>query len=130
MVSWLHDRSMCCIQVDKVVYLRHIQAIPNHHGRRAELLLLQGKHAAAEDALVSNRLVWAAIDLNLRLFNWERALAIAEQSDDPLHVQNVLWHRYVLHGAVINFVSRRNPARLHDPHSANEYRAGLATCSC
>lgn len=61
------------------------------------MLLLQGKHAAAEEALVSNRLVWAAIDLNLRLFNWERALAIAEQSDDPLHVQSVLWHRYGWH---------------------------------
>eukprot|EP00892_Ulva_mutabilis_P006133 jgi/Ulvmu1/3892/UM018_0113.1 len=80
-------------QVDKVVYLRNVQAIPNHHVRRAELLLLQGKHAAAEEALVSNRLVWAAIDLNMRLFSWERALAIAEQSDDPLHAQSVLWHR-------------------------------------
>lgn len=95
------NRWLCCIQVDKVVYLRNVQAIPNHHGRRAELLLLQGKHAAAEDALVSNRLIWAAIDLNLRLFNWERALAIAEQSDDPLHVQNVLWHRYALHRAAM-----------------------------
>lgn len=77
-----------------MVYLRNVQAIPNHHGRRAELLLLQGKHAAAEDALLSNRLVWAAIDLNLRLYNWERALSIAEQSEEALHVQNVLWHRY------------------------------------
>ena len=84
------------LQVDKVVYLRNIQAIPNHHGRRAELLLLQGKHAAAEEALVSNQLVWAAVALNLRLFHWESALAIAEQSEDPLYVQSVLWHRYAV----------------------------------
>ena len=42
---------------------------------------------------MSNRLIWAAVDLNVRLFNWDRALGIAEQSDDPMHVQGVLWLR-------------------------------------
>ena len=56
--------------------------------------MLQGKHSAAEEVLVSNRLIWAAVDLNVRLFNWDRALGIAEQSDDPMHVQGVLWLRY------------------------------------
>ena len=56
-------------------------------------LVLQGKHSAAEEVLVSSRLIWAAVDLNVRLFNWDRALGIAEQSGDPMHVQGVLWLR-------------------------------------
>jgi intraflagellar transport protein 80 len=81
------------VQVDTVAYLKNMDAIPNHHVKRAELLLLQGKHTAAEEILISNRLIWAAVDLNVRLFNWDRALGIAEQSDDPMHVQAVLWLR-------------------------------------
>jgi hypothetical protein len=79
--------------MDKVTYLRELQAIPSPNARRAELLVFEGKTAAAEEVLLSNRMLWAAAELNLRLFNWERALAVAEQSGDDRMVSAVLWHR-------------------------------------
>jgi hypothetical protein len=96
-------RAYVTMQIDKVLYLRGMREIPNQDARRAELLLLQGKHVAAEEVLMSKRLLWAAIDLNIRLFSWERALAIAEQSDDPLHVQGVLWCRWDSGGCAKQF---------------------------
>lgn len=83
------------LQVDKVVAMRRIQATPNKTLRKAQLLLLQGKHAAAEDALISQHLHWAIVDLNLRQFKWQRALTFAEQADDDRIVQLTLWHRSV-----------------------------------
>jgi hypothetical protein len=81
------------VQVDKVVAVRQLLAIPNKEARRAELLLMQGKHAAAEETLVGQHLYWAVIELNLKLFRWERALGFAEQAQDERHLKAVLGHR-------------------------------------
>ena len=67
--------------------------MPSPHCRRAQLLLLQGKLPLAEEALLNQRLVWSAVDLHLRRFHWERALAVAQQAGDSRLVDAVLWHR-------------------------------------
>jgi intraflagellar transport protein 80 len=79
--------------VDKVAFLKGLQAIPSPNVRRAQLLLFQGKHTLAEEVLLSNRLFWCAVELNIRLFKWERALGIAEQAEDERLVDAVLWYR-------------------------------------
>jgi hypothetical protein len=79
--------------VDKVLYLRDLQAMPSAAARRGQLLLFQGRHAMAEEALLSARLAWAAVELNLGLFNWQRALALAQQAGEARLVDAVLWHR-------------------------------------
>ena len=40
-MACLHDFDSPAVQVDKVSYLQTMETIPNHHIRRAELLLLQ-----------------------------------------------------------------------------------------
>ena len=78
-----------------MAFLRELQAMPSGVARRAELLAFEGRAAAAEEALLSGRLLWGAVELNLRLFNWERALALAEQDSTDRMVAAVLWHRCV-----------------------------------
>ena len=65
------------------------------HGQAAELALYAGKTAKeAEGILLGARppLTHRAIDLNVRLFQWQRALELALDAGDE-HVNVVLFHR-------------------------------------
>lgn len=81
------------MQVDKVAYLRELQALPSAAARRAQLLLMQGRPALAEEALLSARHVWGAVELSVRQFAWPRALALAQQAGDARMLEAVLWFR-------------------------------------
>ena len=56
---------------------------------------MQGKGALAEEALLRAGLAWGAVELSLRAFAWQRALALAQQAGDERYVDAVLWHRCV-----------------------------------
>lgn len=58
--------------VDKLQFIAHIKEIPSIEGRNAELFLFKGMIKEAESLLLQAGLVWRAIKLNIRLYNWER----------------------------------------------------------
>ncbi len=51
----------------------------------------QGVVSALRCLLSQGGLLWRAIKLNIKLFRWERALALAQQAN--VHVDTVLWYR-------------------------------------
>ncbi|KAL0209524.1 hypothetical protein RCL1_008362 [Eukaryota sp. TZLM3-RCL] len=62
---------------DKVSFLKKIRTIPNSEARKAELYLFRNKVEKAEKVLLSSGLKFRAIELNLRVHNWEKALELA-----------------------------------------------------
>lgn len=77
--------------LDKVRYVHQLKAIPTPEGRQAELALLQHRPEEAERILLHAGLVYRCIDMHTKLFNWERALAIAVER--KTHVDTVLARR-------------------------------------
>ncbi|KAI4494196.1 hypothetical protein M0802_009065 [Mischocyttarus mexicanus] len=62
---------------DKVDYVRYIKNLPKMTERCAEMTLLSGDLLAAEGILLQNGLVEEAITLNIKVYNWNRALELA-----------------------------------------------------
>eukprot|EP00994_Dinema_validum_P002678 NODE_159_length_2317_cov_91.151675_g113_i0.p1 GENE.NODE_159_length_2317_cov_91.151675_g113_i0~~NODE_159_length_2317_cov_91.151675_g113_i0.p1 ORF type:complete len:752 (-),score=174.38 NODE_159_length_2317_cov_91.151675_g113_i0:3-2258(-) len=76
---------------DKLQYIKYISEIPNAAGRSAELQLFQRRQDEAETILLQAGLIYRAIKLNIRLFNFERALHLAVQH--KTHIDTVLYFR-------------------------------------
>jgi len=68
-----------------------IKNIPTEEGRSAELLVFQRKPKQAESVLLSAQLYYRAIKLNIKLFNWDRALELALKYRQ--HVDTVIAYR-------------------------------------
>jgi len=64
-------------EVDKLQYVLHIKDIPTEEGRNAELALFRRRPDEAEAILLQAGLVYRAIKMNIKLFNWDRALELA-----------------------------------------------------
>lgn len=75
----------------KVRYVHDIKNIPAPEARQAELALFQHRTAEAERILLQAGLVYRCIDMNTRLFKWDRALEIAKER--KTHVDTVLGRR-------------------------------------
>jgi len=71
-------------ELDKVQYICMIKEIPSSEGRNAELALYRGAPDEAEEILLQTKppLIYRAVDLNIRLFRWERALNLALEKKD------------------------------------------------
>lgn len=78
-------------EVDKLEFIQHVMTIPSPEGRNAELALFRRRPVDAETILLQADLIYRAIDLNIRLFNWDRALDMAVKY--KTHVDTVLGHR-------------------------------------
>eukprot|EP00484_Ammonia_sp_Unknown_P024564 CAMPEP_0197028854 /NCGR_PEP_ID=MMETSP1384-20130603/8445_1 /TAXON_ID=29189 /ORGANISM="Ammonia sp." /LENGTH=824 /DNA_ID=CAMNT_0042457919 /DNA_START=11 /DNA_END=2485 /DNA_ORIENTATION=+ len=80
---------------DKILFLRSIQSLPLQAQRDAELALYRKNSKGAENILIQNDLTYRAIELNMRLFKWKRALELA--LDCKTHVDTVIAmrHRYL-----------------------------------
>eukprot|EP00164_Ancoracysta_twista_P001772 GFYU01002327.1.p1 GENE.GFYU01002327.1~~GFYU01002327.1.p1 ORF type:complete len:763 (-),score=200.01 GFYU01002327.1:142-2430(-) len=78
-------------EVDKLYLILHIKDIPTAEGRNAELALLRRRPEEAEAILMQAGLIYRAIKMHIRLFNWDRALDIAWQHKS--HVDTVLAYR-------------------------------------
>ncbi len=79
------------VQVDKTHYVRKVKQIPTEEGRNAELAVYRRKPEEAEAILLQAGLVYRAIKMNIKLFNFERALDLATQYKQ--HQDTVLHYR-------------------------------------
>lgn len=78
-------------ELAKARYMHNMKNIPSAEGRQAELALFQHRSAEAERILLQAGLIYRCIDMHTRLFNWERALAIA--TERKTHIDTVLGRR-------------------------------------
>ncbi|XP_066597521.1 intraflagellar transport protein 80 homolog [Prorops nasuta] len=69
---------------DKVDYIRYIKKLSNPKQKSAELALLAGDLLAAEGILLQNGLTREAIQINLNIYNWNRALELAMKHKQQL----------------------------------------------
>lgn len=80
-------------KVDKMQYLKYIQNMPSGERQNAELLLYRRCSDEAVSILLQARppLLYRAIKVCIRLFQWEKALDIAVKRNS--FVEIVLWYR-------------------------------------
>ncbi|XP_062355287.1 intraflagellar transport protein 80 homolog [Cinclus cinclus] len=78
-------------EIDKVQYISSIKDLPSKESRLARMLLFSGNGQEAETLLLQAGLLYQAIQINIDLCNWERALELAVRHRS--HVDTVLAHR-------------------------------------
>ena len=78
-------------EVDKVEYLAHIRDMPNKDVRAAKMALFCGNFGEAEAILQRAGFIYHIIQLNMDLFEWERALEVAIKH--KTHIDTVLGFR-------------------------------------
>uniref|UniRef100_A0A2D4Q0U3 Intraflagellar transport protein 80 homolog n=1 Tax=Micrurus surinamensis TaxID=129470 RepID=A0A2D4Q0U3_MICSU len=78
-------------EIDKVQYISSIKDLPSKESRMAHILLFSGNVQDAETLLLQAGLIYQAIQVNINLYNWERALELAVKH--KTHVDTVLAYR-------------------------------------
>ncbi|XP_033058715.1 intraflagellar transport protein 80 homolog isoform X3 [Trachypithecus francoisi] len=78
-------------EIDKVQYINSIKSLPSKESKMAHILLFSGNIQEAEIVLLQAGLVYQAIQININLYNWERALELAVKY--KTHVDTVLAYR-------------------------------------
>jgi len=78
-------------EVDKLQFIQAVKAIPSIEGRNAELFLFRRMPDDAERILLQANLIYRAINLNIKIFRWEKALDLAVKH--KTHVDTVLAYR-------------------------------------
>ncbi|XP_015262731.1 PREDICTED: intraflagellar transport protein 80 homolog [Gekko japonicus] len=78
-------------EIDKVQYISSIKDLPSKESKLAHILLFSGNIQDAEILLLQAGLVYQAIQVNINLYNWERALELAVKH--KTHVDTVLAYR-------------------------------------
>uniref|UniRef100_A0A8C3FL00 Intraflagellar transport protein 80 n=1 Tax=Chrysemys picta bellii TaxID=8478 RepID=A0A8C3FL00_CHRPI len=77
--------------IDKVQYINSIKELPSKESRMAHILLFSGNIQDAEMLLLQAGLIYQAIQVNINLYNWDRALELAVKH--KTHVDTVLGYR-------------------------------------
>lgn len=78
-------------EIDKVQYIKSIKDLPSKESKMAHILMFSGNINEAELLLLQAGLVYQAIQININLYNWERALDLAVKY--KTHVDTVLAYR-------------------------------------
>jgi len=78
-------------ELDKVQYINKINALPSDASKNAAISLFSGKIKEAETILLTAKLYYRAIKMNIKLFKWERALEIALSY--KTHIDTVIAYR-------------------------------------
>lgn len=78
-------------EADKVQFINYIKELPSEPSRNAALALYCKKYSEAEGILLTARLFYRAIKLNIKLYKWDRALSIAVEN--RTHVDTVVAYR-------------------------------------
>ncbi|GBG65480.1 hypothetical protein CBR_g51075 [Chara braunii] len=78
-------------EIDRLQFVIHIKDIPSEEGRNAELALFARRPEEAESILLQAGLTYRAIQMNIRLYNWDRALELAVNY--KTHIDTVLLRR-------------------------------------
>jgi intraflagellar transport protein 80 len=94
--SDLENAELCLAaidEVDKLQFIQHIRRLPTSEARQAELALYRRRPDQAESILLSAQppLVWRAIEMNISLHRYDRALDLAVQHRQ--HTDTVLFFR-------------------------------------
>lgn len=79
-------------EADKVQFINYIKELPSEPSRNAALAMYCKKVNEAEQILLSARLYYRAIKMNIKLYRWERALDIAVSN--KTHVDTVVAYRH------------------------------------
>ncbi|XP_043926400.1 intraflagellar transport protein 80 homolog isoform X2 [Protopterus annectens] len=79
------------VKIDKVQYINFIKSLPSRESRMAHMLLFGGNVQDSEAALLQANLIYQAIQLNIDLFYWDRALDLAVKH--KTHVDTVFAFR-------------------------------------
>ena len=80
-------------EADKVECISDIKRIASKDVRAAEMALFCGSVSEPEAAFLHAGMIYRAIQLNMDLFRWERALDLAVKH--KTHVDTVLWFRQI-----------------------------------
>ncbi len=80
-------------EADKIECIGDIKSLPSKDARAAEMSLFCGHITEPEAAFLHAGMIYRAIQLNMDLFRWERALDLAIKH--KTHVDTVLWFRQV-----------------------------------
>jgi len=78
-------------EADKVQFINYIKELPSEPSRNAALALYCKKYQEAEQILLTARLFYRAIKMNIKMYKWERALMIAVEN--RTHVDTVIAYR-------------------------------------
>lgn len=78
-------------EADKVQFINYIKDLPSEPSKNAALALYCKKYEEAESILLSARLFYRAIKMNIKMYKWDRALEIATQNQT--HVDTVIAYR-------------------------------------
>ncbi|XP_076590790.1 intraflagellar transport protein 80 homolog isoform X2 [Chaetodon auriga] len=78
-------------ELPRVRYINFIKEQPSKESSLAHMLLFSGQVQEAEATLLQGGLIYQAIQINIDLFNWERALELAVKH--KTHVDTVLAYR-------------------------------------
>nr|XP_019943475.1 PREDICTED: intraflagellar transport protein 80 homolog isoform X1 [Paralichthys olivaceus] len=78
-------------ELPRVRYIKFIKTQPSKESSLAHMLLFSGLIQEAETTLLQAGLIYQAIQVNINLFNWERALELAVKH--KTHVDTVLAYR-------------------------------------
>uniref|UniRef100_A0A7M4EL33 Intraflagellar transport protein 80 homolog n=1 Tax=Crocodylus porosus TaxID=8502 RepID=A0A7M4EL33_CROPO len=78
-------------EIDKVQYINSIKDLPSKESRMAHILMFSGNIQDAETLLLQAGLIYQAIQVNINLYNWNRALELAVKH--KTHVDTVLAYR-------------------------------------
>ncbi|XP_041850740.1 intraflagellar transport protein 80 homolog [Melanotaenia boesemani] len=78
-------------ELPRVQYINFIKEQPSKESSLAHMLLFSGQVQEAESTLLQAGLIYQAIQVNIDLFNWERALELAVKH--KTHVDTVLAYR-------------------------------------
>jgi intraflagellar transport protein 80 len=78
-------------EVDKLKYVNRIKNIPSTEGKNAAIALYMRLPDEAESILLQAGLIYRAIKMHVRLFNWNRALELAVKY--KTHVDTVIGYR-------------------------------------
>lgn len=79
------------VELPRVQYINFIREQPSKESSLAHMLLFSGQVQEAEVTLLQAGLIYQAIQVNIDLFNWERALELAVKH--KTHVDTVLAYR-------------------------------------
>ena len=84
-------------RVDKVLYIQQIKHLEDSSARNGEILLISGRIKEAENLFISSGFLLRLIKLHVDLFNWSRALELAQKYSqvNPQFVPMVLYHRKI-----------------------------------
>uniref|UniRef100_A0A6I8NS05 Intraflagellar transport 80 n=1 Tax=Ornithorhynchus anatinus TaxID=9258 RepID=A0A6I8NS05_ORNAN len=78
-------------EIDKVQYINSIKDLPSKESKMAHILMFSGNIQEAETVLLQSGLIYQAIQININLYNWDRALDLAVKH--KTHVDTVLAYR-------------------------------------